>query len=162
MIRYAWLAALPAAALALAACGGTPSTPATSAGTPVAHTAAQTCKQQYDTWKTGPAKAGASKIDAALKKVGSAASAENVPELNSALKAAGGDAQALEAYPMPSCADPKGYWAQMLGYIQAAGANAGTSSGLPGLMLAMAPLQKVTGVEAKLTAELRKDGATAK
>jgi hypothetical protein len=164
MIRYAWLAALPATALALAACASTPSNPPSSAGmaTPSARTAMQTCKQQYDAWKTGPARTRADSIEADLNKVQSAANAEDVPRLNSALKAAGRDAAALDAYPMPACADPKGYWAQILGYVQAAGDNAGTSSGLSGLILAMAPLQKIQGVQAKLTAELDKDAAEAK
>jgi len=84
-----------------------------------------------------------------------------VPELNSALHAAGNDARSLKAYPMPACADPSGDWAKMLGYIQAPGDNASTSSGLSGLVLAMAPLEKVKGVENKLTAGLKKDAKAA-
>jgi len=56
---------------------------------------------------------------------------------------------------MPGCVDPAGYWRKMLGYLKAAGDDASTSSGLGGLLAAMAPLQKVKAVENKLTAELK-------
>jgi hypothetical protein len=38
----------------------------------------------------------------------------------------------LESYPMPACADPRGYWEKILTRIQAAGDNAGADSGLSG------------------------------
>jgi hypothetical protein len=164
MTRTISFFAAGAGVLALAACGGSTSGGTPAAGTTThqtAHQAAVSCKQQYDTWKTGPAKTVANRIQADLSKVTSAANAEDVPELNSALHAAGNDARSLKAYPMPVCADPSGDWAKMLGYIQAAGDNASTSSGLSGLVLAMAPLEKVKGVENKLTAELKKDAKAA-
>ena len=48
-------------------------------------------------------------------------------------------------------------YATFLGLLRAAGDNASTSSGLGALILAEAPLQKVTAVETKLAAEVKKD-----
>ena len=58
--------------------------------------------------------------------------------------------------PMPGCADPRGYWNEILARIRASGDNASTSSGLSGLLAAEAPLQDVPGMETKLGAELKK------
>jgi hypothetical protein len=159
-------AALLAAAIALVTgCGATAPPPASQAGasastTPSASAAASTppsCHQQYKTWQDGPARPLGKQIVPALKKVDTAATSEDIPELNSALKAAGDIARRLTAYPMPACADPKGYWTKMLRYLQAAGDNASTSSGLAGLITAMAPLEKVPAVENKLEAEIKKN-----
>src|SRR5215469_7404828 len=116
-----------------------------------------TCAQQFTAWQNGPAEAVAEKIVPSLNQVQSSAKTEDIPELNAALKAVGTIAQQLQAYPMPACADPAGYWTQMLGYLKAAGDNAGSSSGLAGLLTAIAPLEKVPGVEASLQAEPAKN-----
>lgn len=148
--------------VALAACAAAPASPPAATPKPsTAHQAAVSCKAQYDAWKTGPAKALAARMMSDLNKVSAAGTTEDVPALNAALHAAGNDARALKAYPMPSCADPAGYWSQMLGYIQAGGDNASTSSGLSGLLLAMAPLEKVKPLGDKLTAELKRDAKLA-
>jgi hypothetical protein len=114
-----------------------------------------TCKQQYTAWKTGSAGALAKSTfgadDAALTAAGKS---EDIPAMDAALKKFGSDAAQLQAYPMPACADPAGYWPQMLADIKAAGDNAGSTSGLGGLVTAMAPLQKLKQLEAKLSAEL--------
>ena len=120
------------------------------------------CKQQYSDWKTGPANAQGKQLDADLSKVSAAGSAEDITTLTSALKAAGADATALERYPMPVCADPDGYWGQMLARIKAAGDNAGSASGLGGILLAEAPLKQVPGLEQKLSAELKRAAITGK
>jgi hypothetical protein len=83
-----------------------------------------------------------------------------VQALTSALKITGADAATLEQYPMPACADPGGYWPQTLARIKAAGDNAGSASGLGGILLAEAPLKQVPGLEQKLTAELKKAAIT--
>jgi hypothetical protein len=121
-----------------------------------------TCKQQYDAWKTGPTHAHGMQLDADLSKVSAAGNAEDITALTSALKTAGADATTLEQYPMPACADPGGYWAQMLARIKAAGDNAGSASGLGGILLAEAPLKQVPGLEQKLTAELKRAATTGK
>jgi hypothetical protein len=119
-----------------------------------------TCKQQYNAWKTGPARALGKQLEADLSKVSSAGSAEDITALTSALKTAGADATALEQYPMPACADPGGYWEQTLARIKASGDNAASASGLSALILAEVPLKEVPGLEAKLTAELKRHDLT--
>lgn len=114
-----------------------------------------TCAQQYKAWQGGPADALAKRTlgpdDKALTTAGNA---DDIPAMDSALGKLGGDASQLEAYPMPACADPAGYWTQMLADIKAAGDNASSTSGLGGLLTAMAPAEKVKPLEAELTAEL--------
>lgn len=130
-----------------------------SAGPAAAVAKTETCKQQYAAWKASPAKAGADKMVAAMEKVQSAADAEDIPETDTDLKAAGNDAAALRAYPMPACADPAGYWPRILTDIKAGGDNAGAASGLGGMILAMEPLKKVQPLESKLTTELKRTTA---
>jgi hypothetical protein len=92
---------------------------------------------------------------AQFRAVRGASGAADIPRLVTALKDAGRGAAALEAYPMPGCADPHGYWRQLLTRIQAAADNTKGSSGLAALMLAMVPLKQVPGIERKLGAELK-------
>jgi hypothetical protein len=94
---------------------------------------------------------------AALKQVSSAASAMDVPVMSAALHRAGRSAAMLGSrYPMPRCADPHGYWPQLLARVTAAGDNAASGSGLSALLLAVVPLQGVTGIEKRLTSELNR------
>lgn len=131
-----------------------------SSGNPPASTAAGspsqplTCKQQFSAWRTGPAKALAEGFKADGTALDSAASAEDIPATDAALKKIGNDANQLNAYPMPACADPAGYWTQILAGIKAAGDNADSTPGLAGLLAAEAPMQHVKTLEAKLNAEL--------
>jgi hypothetical protein len=115
----------------------------------------QTCAQQYQAWKTGPADVLAKRTfgpdDAALTAAGNS---DDIPEMDSALARLGKDAAQLEQYPMPACADPAGDWVQMLADLKAAGDNAGATSGLGGLLTAMAPAEKVKTLETELQAEL--------
>jgi hypothetical protein len=116
--------------------------------------AALTCAQQYQAWKTGPANAPGKQLQAdaaTLSKAG-----EDIPVMTRGLQAVGADATALEAYPMPQCADPAGYWQQYLAAMKAAGDNAGSASGLGGIILAEAPLKQVPAIQSKLSAELAK------
>ena len=149
------------ALLALAGCGTAtsstpPAAPARSAS-PAAATAVS-CRQQYETWKHSPAAlAAVHRMEAMLKRVESAASAMDVPAMSAALHRAGRSAAALSTqYPIPRCADPHGYWPQLLAHVTAAGDNAASGSGLSALLLAEAPLQGVPGIEKRLTAELNR------
>jgi hypothetical protein len=101
-------------------------------------------------------------LDADLSKISVAGDVEDITALTSALKTAGADAAALEQYPMPACADSGGYWEQELARIKAAGDNAGSASGLGGILLAEAPLKQVPGLQQKLTAELKQAAITGK
>jgi hypothetical protein len=73
----------------------------------------------------------------------------------------GSAAVTLQAVPMPSCADPAGYWPQILAILKAAGDNARSSTGLAAILLAEAPLKKFNGLSDKLAAELKKDAKVA-
>jgi hypothetical protein len=114
-----------------------------------------TCPQQYQQWKTGPADAIAKRtLGTETNALTSAAKSDDIPAMDSALKNLGTDAAQLERYPMPSCADPAGYWPQMLADLKAAGDNAGSTSGLAGFLTVMAPMEKAKLLEEKLQAEL--------
>jgi hypothetical protein len=54
----------------------------------------------------------------------------------------------------PRCADPKGYYGQMLTQATATADSAAASSGLSALILAVGRLKTVPGIEKKLKAEL--------
>lgn len=116
----------------------------------------QTCAQQYAAWKNGPAHAVAKKLTDDVKKLTSAG--QDIVVMTAALKAMGADAKQLQAWPMPACADPAGYWKQYLQAITAAGDNAGSASGLGGILLAEVPLKQTTALQSKLDAELAKAG----
>lgn len=143
--------ALPAlaAVVALTACGSHVAS-TTAAAAPAA---TESCHQQYEAWKTGPAKAEAKKLAGALRALQSAG--EDLVLVTDSLKRAGRIAHQLQAYPMPACADPAGYWRKTLADIRAGGDNASTSSGLGAVLLAMAPLKKAPALERKLAAELK-------
>lgn len=114
-----------------------------------------TCQQQYHNWRNGPAKGVAQGLKGDNAALTSAGNSEDIPAMDAALKKLGDDAAALEAYPMPACADPHSYYPQMLADFKAAGDNAGTNSGLGGLMLAMGPAQKAETLSSKIDAELK-------
>lgn len=138
--------AATALALALAACssGGTPST--TSAGS-----SAPSCHQQYETWKNS---AATEKIKADLKALGTASSNEDLLKIRSSIITT---ARAVSAAPhIPHCADPAGYYSQMLGHLSAAADNIRSQSGVGGLLLAGPPVKAMEKASTKLSAELRK------
>jgi hypothetical protein len=148
-MRNTFAAATAAIALlTITACshGGTPTTAASSP---------PSCHAQYETWKHGPALAVAKRFESAMKKVAAAGNAEDIAELGSTLKTAGRSASALATMPPPHCADPAGYYRQMLTRVTAAGDNAKSGgSGLASLMLAEVPLKGVPAIEKKLSSEL--------
>jgi hypothetical protein len=145
--------ALPAlaAAAALTACG-TQAASTSSAATPAA---SASCAQQYHAWKYGPARAQGKRLAKALESVQSAGSSDDMALMGAGLKRSGRLAHELQAYPMPACADPAGYWKRSLADIRAAGDNAGTATGFMGLIAAEVPLKKVPALERKLSAELK-------
>jgi hypothetical protein len=152
---------MPAAAVAavvlsfaLVACGSSTAPPAATAA---AGSTPLSCRAQYDAWKNGPARATAKALVAKVRSLEAADKVGDIPSLVATLKAAGRGAQALEAYPMPRCADPKGYWHQFLVRLRAGADNASTGTGFGALLLAMGPLKPVPGIMRKLTAELKQN-----
>ena len=144
------LAAASAAAVLLAACSQAHPTSAIPARHATAtHSAVLVnCPLKYNAWKHGPAK----KLVIALKTVGSASTAEDTPALTAALKKVGPAVLSAERYPIPACADPKGYWTALLMHVNAAAGNAGSGSESASITLA---LKAVPEIEHKLTAELK-------
>jgi hypothetical protein len=146
--------AAAAASVALAACGNS-TAPANSAAAGNSPAAGESCHAQFEAWRHGPARTAGKAFVAQFRAVKAAGEAEDVPRLVATLKAAGRGVTALEAYPMPKCADPHGYWRQFLTRIRAAADNASTGNGLGALLLAITPLKPVPGILTKLSAELK-------
>lgn len=105
---------------------------AAPAGSPtVTHTVGLvSCKQQYDAWKQGSGNGLVSTLSA----VGSADKSGNAQLLTTALKRAEPAVARAARYPMPACADPKGYWEVLLMHVNAATASTGSASSLKAAM----------------------------
>jgi hypothetical protein len=141
-----------AAALSLSAC---------DLAAPFMHPAASppaapppTCHQQYEAWKHGVVGGGFAAFQSAFTAVAWAAHHQDVPKLAAALDQAGAAARRLSATPPPRCADPQGYYGQMLATATAAADSAKASSRLSALILAAGRLKTVPRIENKLKAEL--------
>jgi len=133
------------AALTLTACGSGGS----SAASPP-----RSCLQQYRSWNAGPAHAAGENLVAALNGVEAANTALKNSTTNAALKRAGAAATVLARYPIPNCADPKGYWRAVLVQIQAAAHNA-RGSGQGALVAAAVVLHNMPALDLKLASELK-------
>jgi hypothetical protein len=151
-MRSLTLAAASAAVIALAGCGSHAAVPAGSTSPPAA--SAASCRQQYETWKHGPASSKLAALKTALVAVEAQGNAEDIPGLSASLKKAGKAAARMDAVKPPRCADPAGLYGQLLARVKASGDNASVSSGLSGLLLEEAPLKGLPKIERKLKAEL--------
>jgi len=134
-----------AAALTLAACGS---------GGGSAASPPRSCLQQYRSWNAGPAHAAGENLVAALNGVEAANAALKNSPTNAALKRAGVAAAALGRYPIPKCADPKGYWRAVLVQVQTAARNASTP-GQGALVAAAVVLHNMPALDLKLANELK-------
>jgi hypothetical protein len=159
------------AGLALTACGSgggsaasagpgkSPTASARPSVSPVASAASPGCLLQYRLWASGPAHAAGDNLTAALNGLAAASAASDVATASTALKSAGTAARALEHYPIPSCADPKGYWHAVLQQIEGAASsganNAGTSQGQGALTIAQGVMKQMPELERKLASELQ-------
>lgn len=141
------LAAL-AAGLTMTACGSGAGSAAPAAPPPP-------CLQQYRTWESGPAHAAGENLVAALNAVEAASSALDTSTTSTDLKRAGTAAMALARYPLPKCADPRGYWQAIISQVRSAAGDAGTSKGMADLLIAEAPLRQMPALERSLAAELK-------
>ena len=155
------------AGLALTACGSGGSSaapagpsksataPARASAGPVASAASPGCLLQYRLWASGPEHAAGDNLTAALNGLAAASAASDVATASAALKRAGTAARALEHYPIPSCADPKGYWHAVLQQIEGAANGAGASNGQKTLTIAQGVMKQMPVLERKLAAELQ-------
>jgi hypothetical protein len=135
------LAAAGVAVLGLTACsgGGAPAAAPGNAPVPVS------CAQKYQTWEHGPGTG----LVAALQAVSVASTAGNPKVLRAALKKVKPDLAQAARYPVPACADPRGYWSVLLMHVNAAVGSTGSASS------ARAALKGVPAIEKELTAELQ-------
>jgi hypothetical protein len=82
------------------------------------------CRGQYGSWQQGPGKG----LVAALNAVVPADAAGNTQQVTAALGNARSAVARAARYPMPTCADPKGYWDVLLMHVNAAASGAGSAS----------------------------------
>ena len=109
----------------------------------------RSCRQLYETWKQGTA---AGPFQADFDYIASKRGADNVSRLTSVLENAG---SAVPGVPLPpDCADPAGYYPQVLATIKTVSQNAKAASGLGQLLMAEAPLKMLAKIKADLSAEL--------
>jgi outer membrane murein-binding lipoprotein Lpp len=147
--------AVTAAAL-LAGCSSGTSSPPAAAPSRAATASTLTCKQRYLAWKNGPDHAAADQFIAAEKGLRAAGSKKDIATVIAAVKREGQAAARFARYPVPACADPQGYLAELLGRIRTAAANAGTAKDLSTLVQAMAPLKQISTLESEFTAEVKR------
>jgi hypothetical protein len=141
------LAAAGAAVIGLAACSQSKAPTAAPANPGAAASAAAVnCRQQYSAWANGQGKG----LIAALSAVSSAATAGETHVLTVALKNAKPAVARAAQHPMPTCADPKGYWSVLLMHVNAAASGKGSPRSV------RAAMKGVPEIEHQLTAELNR------
>lgn len=138
------LIAAGAAVAGLTACSGTAAPTAAPASHAGVVRVPVSCSLQYQTWAHGQGKG----VIAALDAVSSAETAGDVRVLTVTLNRAKPAISSAGRYPVPSCADPRGYWYPLLMHVTAA-ANTRSASTMH------AALQGVPEIVHELTAELK-------
>lgn len=103
------------------------------------------CRQQYDAWKHGTGKG----LIAAFGAVSSAGQAGDIHVLKAVLKRTKPALARAARYPMPTCADPKGYWPVLLMHVNAA-ASTGSAATI------VATLKGVPTLTHELNTELKR------
>jgi hypothetical protein len=118
-----------------------------SAISPTASPTAQVnCHQLYHTWEYGPGKG----LIPTLHAVSVASTAGDPQTLTVALSKASSAVARAARYPMPACADPKGYWTTLMMHVTAAVASKNSAASTH------AAMKDVPRIEQGLTAELKK------
>jgi hypothetical protein len=142
-------AAAVGALIVFAACSQTPSTTTgTRHVTDTRRAVLVNCPKEYAAWKQGPAR----KLVGAVNAVDSANSAGDIRALEAALRQAGLAVNHAGRYPMPACADPKGFWTALLMHVNAAASTKSSGSGTASITLA---LKGVPTIERELSGELK-------
>lgn len=123
------------------------STAATSSPTPTISVAPAMCRQQYDAWRQGTGKG----LVGALSAVGSTGQTGDVHALRAVLKRTKPALARAARYPMPTCADPKGYWPVLLMHVNAAATSTGSAATLTAAMKGVPTLTRELNAELKRT-----------
>jgi hypothetical protein len=106
------------------------------------------CRQQYNAWKNGRGEG----LVAAVSAAGSTAQAGDIQALRAVLKNTRPALTRAARYPMPTCADPKGYWPALLMHVNAAAASTASTATLTAAMKGVPTLVR------ELNAELQHAG----
>lgn len=140
------LAAASAAVVGLTACSHTAAPTAASAShSTITSAMPVSCSQEYQTWEHGKGKG----LIATFRAVSAASAAGDPQVLTAALKKARPAMARAARYPVPACADPRGYWIVLLMHMDAAVASKGPASSV------RAATKDVFKIEQELTAELK-------
>jgi hypothetical protein len=126
----------------------TSSSAATSSPAATSSAASASCRQQYNAWKHGRGEG----LVAAVSAVGSTAQAGDIQALRAVLKKTRPALTSAARYPMPTCVDPKGYWAALLMHVNAAAASKASTATLTAAMKGVPTLVR------ELNAELQHAG----
>ena len=129
-----------AAVLGLTACTGGGAHTAAPGNVPVP----VSCAQQYQTWEHGKGTG----LVATFHAVSEASTARNAKLLTATLKKARPAVAQAARYPVPACADPRGYWSALLMHVNAAVGSRGSAAS------ARAALKGVPAIDKELATEL--------
>jgi hypothetical protein len=158
MKTHAVLAVATGATVVLVGCSqasGT-SVPEANAAATVHATARATgqigCPQRYDAWRNGPAKKAITEVDA----VATSSTGKGIRAQETALKNVAPAVDVAAKYPMPTCADPKGYWNALLLHVNAAAESVKLTHAATSVKLA---LNGVPQLEHELSTELERTAA---
>jgi len=144
MKRLALIAA-SGAVVGLTACShSAASTAASSSHNTNIPAASVSCGQRYHAWEHGPGKG----LIATFHAVSVASTMGDSRVLSAALNKARPLVAKAARYPVPACADPRGYWSVLLMHLNAGVASKGSA------LSARAAMKGVPGIEHSLTAEL--------
>jgi hypothetical protein len=140
------LAAAGAAVVGLTACSHTTAhtAPAPSHST-ISRASQVDCNQQYHTWENSPGK----ELIPTLHALSVASTARDPQALTVALNKASSAVARAVRYPVPACADPKGYWTVLMMHLTAAVASKNSAAST------RAAMKDVPRIEQELTAELK-------
>lgn len=137
------VAAAGVAVVGLAACSHA-AAPAAASANKATVTPPVSCSQQYRTWAHGQGKG----LMAALDAISSAEEAGHAHVLTVALSKAKSTVTRAAHYPIPACADPRGYWTVLVMHVNAAASTKSASS-------VRAAMKDVPKIAHRLRVELR-------
>jgi hypothetical protein len=146
-----------------AGAGSQPSHPATpAASTPASAVAGSAaaggtaaCAQQFHAWQNGSAHSAIIDFEAAQQALADESSSGKPAEIAATMNILGQRAAALASFPVPACADPKGYFAALLSRIGTVTGEVGPDATLTTLQQAVNQLDSVFSLESDFTAEVK-------
>jgi hypothetical protein len=139
------LGAVVVAAVGITACShGTAPTTTPASHSTVTPVVQASCSQQYHAWGQGHGKG----VIAALTTASVASTAAKPEVLKAELQKVRPAVANAARYPLPGCADPRGYWPVLLMHMTAAVSSTGSTAGT------QAAMKGVPAIQRELVAEL--------